>query len=108
MARVCFGCALCSIYSDMEETLIHLFVECPMSMALAFGNKWSLRLDRWNISNLLKLFNVCLVPSFLSQSFGGGNRGFVSFMACYLYTVWNMRNAKKFGGEKCMISLSGN
>lgn len=50
----------------MKETLIHSFMEYPVCLELAFGHKWSVRLNDWHISNMMDLFNVCFVPLFSS------------------------------------------
>lgn len=58
----------CCVCGEQEKTLIHILKECQATRLLAFGSKWGLRVDKWNVENLEGLVGNYLDPNFLDAT----------------------------------------
>lgn len=50
----CFACGA------EEESLLHIFYECPSIRTLAFGSQWGLRIEKWGITTFKQLISMTI------------------------------------------------
>lgn len=56
------GDRLCALCGDVQESLAHLFLKCPVIRAIAFECKWGMHLEAWQCSTIENLISLCLKP----------------------------------------------
>lgn len=97
--KIGFGDASCVICDAEEETLFHIFKECPGALALAFGCKWGFRLDRWSVSSIYEIVDFCIFPKMDLIMGGMDSNSTFLFIYSFLYICWMLRNMKMLSGK---------
>lgn len=87
----------CIVCRDEEETLFHLFKECPGARSLAFATKWGFRLDNWNVNSISEIVESYIKPKVSQESLDGDLMSV--FLSSFLYYVWMFRNIKLHSSE---------
>lgn len=89
-SRLGFGDTCCGVCGADQESLFHLFKECPGSSLLAFACKWGFRLEEWRVNSVSEIMEACINPDW---RIGGMDQKLASvFISSFLYYVWQFRN----------------
>ena len=56
------GTSLCTLCGEEEESVVHLFKKCKVTILLAFASNWSCYLDAWNLETVNALVSFCVHP----------------------------------------------
>lgn len=92
------ACCLCG---DFEETTIHLFKECMVTRAVAYGGRWGLKIDQIYCNNLIDL-----VSWSLSVRHTGWEKEVLPIVVVsFLYTIWRFMNERLFEGKKLVAQV---
>ncbi|XP_048322902.2 uncharacterized protein LOC107414189 [Ziziphus jujuba] len=103
--RIGKGDPSCSFCGSSKETPSHLFLECPVARAVAFGSKWGLRLDSIPLRNMQEMVRWCVNPPHQMYSNLGGKDFTFLLFTTFLSIIWELRNDKVFQ-DKSSIALA--
>jgi len=85
-----YTCAICNL--DVEETMYHLFFECPFSQAC-----WNLVGVSWNL-------NLPHLDMILDARLSFGNPIFREVLITACWSIWCSRNNLIFDGKACSLA----
>lgn len=97
------SCPLCRFNSKIPS---HLFHECPTSRVVAFGSKWSLKLDTLDSNNAQELVRWCVSPSHQLFSNLGGKEYTFLLLATFLYIIWELQNDAFFENKRSIAQAT--
>ncbi len=86
----------CCLCKDLMESSIHLFVNCPVSWAMWFGNCYSIKVDNLNVRSCADILKKVLEPASLPNQSAitdkQPSQQISLHMAFTLEVIWNLRN----------------
>lgn len=82
-----------------NETLDHLFINCPFSISMWANSKWQLRLDKINPRNIIAfIFELCSRTNAFSVPLDIRHEC-LNFAAVEMERIWRLRNQIFLGEE---------
>ncbi|XP_042950095.1 uncharacterized protein LOC122282210 [Carya illinoinensis] len=84
----------CPLCDEAEETLLHLFIACPISRILWSQSKWPLNLTSLGLSSIKDWIQFILFPKVKLSLTTEEEHPFRIFAALILDFIWRLRNEK--------------
>uniref|UniRef100_A0A2N9ET81 Reverse transcriptase domain-containing protein n=2 Tax=Fagus sylvatica TaxID=28930 RepID=A0A2N9ET81_FAGSY len=82
----------CPLCKNDQESVVHIFLHCPIAKALWFGSQWGIRSEFLPISDASKLIEFILKPSSCIQVSVELEESFSLYGALIIDAIWKMRN----------------
>ncbi|KAF4351400.1 hypothetical protein G4B88_028239 [Cannabis sativa] len=82
----------CIFCEDEEDSIIHLFLKCPLARKCWFSTQWGIRSDCLNLNNPKELV-LWLLSKSPGQVSPPDNDLFTQVAVSLCFTLWNARNA---------------
>ena len=83
------SCILCQ---EKLETLVHVFVQCPITEIIWANSRCLLRINRLNINSISQWVHVILNPCKYLGIKVEDEHAFILFAAVVCYQIWQLRN----------------